>query len=64
MNQLFDMSSDEVITDFVDHVPRKRRRYQEKKNHLDYWQGMIKNFIIGFDSQNRNLEKIQEAIKS
>jgi hypothetical protein len=32
MNQLFDMSSDEVINDFVEHVPRKRR-YQEKKNH-------------------------------
>jgi hypothetical protein len=31
MNQLFDMSSDEVINDFVEHVPRKRRRYQEKK---------------------------------
>jgi hypothetical protein len=30
MNQLFDMSSDEVINDFVEHVPRKRR-YQEKK---------------------------------
>jgi hypothetical protein len=63
MNQLFDMSSDEVINDFVEHVPRKRR-YQEKKIIWITGSGMIKNFIIGFDSQNRSLEKIQEAIKS
>jgi hypothetical protein len=48
MNQLFDMSSDEVINDFVEHVPRKRRRYQEKKNHLDYWQWDDQEFYNRF----------------
>jgi hypothetical protein len=69
MNQLFDISSDdEDIIDFVEHLerPRKRRRYQERKNHLDYWddQEFYNRFRFSKPSVRRILEKIEEAIKS
>ncbi|KAJ8953052.1 hypothetical protein NQ314_007427 [Rhamnusium bicolor] len=69
MDQLFDVSSDdEDIIDYVEHIerPRKARRYQERKNHINYWddEEFYNRFRFTKPSVHLILEKIEDGIKS